>query len=373
MRHTAILVAVLMLTLTAGSSAAGADSTLPTLSLIGEGELAIGGSEGKDTATAELFVANSGKAVPITVEFVSSKDLGIELSGFEPTRVSAEGATPVEVTFSGLAALDEAGGGAIVVKGGAAPAVRQAKLSPGLRPSRDWPTTLVIAAMIAMVALLALIIAFAVFMDKAAYLKKQAPGPKWSFESWATTLTAVGAILGTVVASATYPKEPEQIDKDTLVALTLFFGALVVIAPFVFQALRNPRASAADQEAGLWGYNWALLVSCAVTCGAVLGELGCLGLLSRELIGDGGWADAALVVVALLALLTIYYFLVTAWSLVSTDWKDLAAKAKVKVGKGEKRGVVLGIARPAQAGNEAEAAEVDIVSVPPQVRTWSLP
>ncbi|MET0306348.1 MAG: hypothetical protein ABW196_08990 [Solirubrobacterales bacterium] len=355
------------------SSALAADSPLPTLSLTGESELAITGSESKDTATAELFVTNPGKAVPITVDFVASGASGVEVSKFEPTQASAEGATPVEVTFTGLAALDAATSGAIVVRGGAAPVFRQAKLSPGLQPSRDWPTTLVIVALVAMLALFAAIAAFAVLRDKAEFLTKQAPGPKWSFESWATTLTAVGAIVGTVVAAVTYPKEPKQIDKDTLVALVLLFGALVVIAPFVFQSMRNPRASANDQEAGLWGYNWALLVSCAVTCGAVLGELGCLGLLSRELIGSGGWADAALVVVALLALMTIYYFLVTAWSLVSTDWADLVAKAKAKAEKDEKRGLVIGIAGPARAIDDVETAEVSVVSVQPQARTWSLP
>jgi hypothetical protein len=120
-------------------------------------------------------------------------------------------------------------------------------------------------------------------------LVASAPPPKWSVESWATHLTAVGALVGTVLGSASLPEVPRQIDKNSLVALSLLFGALVVVAPFVFQAVQSPRVSAnAPEEEGGNGYTWVLLVSCWLTLGAVFGQLATLGLATWEIAGGSG-------------------------------------------------------------------------------------
>jgi hypothetical protein len=361
----------------------GRASALPALSLAGEGEVLIEANGGSDTATTELFVIDSGREAAITVEFLASESGDAKLTSFEPKRVSAEGATPVKLTFSGMS---HAAAGALVIKGGRAPLVRETKLSPGLRPERNWPETLVIGALIATALLVGAIMLLAKVKGQRIYLGKKAPGPKWSFESWATTLTAVGAIVGTVVASAAYPSDPVEISKDSLVAMTLLFGALVVIAPFVFQALRNPRSDAADQEAGLWGYSWALLLACAITCWAVLGELGCLSLLCRELIGSGGWRSAALAAIGALAAMALYYFWVTVSSLAKTDWEAVvsagptASNAEIKVSPDAEKRLYIGVAGPPPAGDEeappaavTEPNEVAVLAAAPRARTWSLP
>jgi hypothetical protein len=118
-------------------------------------------------------------------------------------------------------------------------------------------------------------------------LGERAPALTLDFgTSWSTNLTAVGGVLVTVLTLVTYPDVPREIDKDSLTALSLLFGGLVVVAPFVFQGLRrNPP----DQEAlrSLTGTNLGLALACCITFAAVVGELLALGLLGWELIGGG--------------------------------------------------------------------------------------
>lgn len=382
MRHTRLLLPALLLVLTAALMWSDAALAAPALSLAGEGELTVEGSGG-DTASTEMVVVNPGDAVPIEVEFLSSTEDGVELAGTEPEE-AAKGATVVKVTFSGLSHLGGAQSGALVVKGGAAPLVRQTKVIRGIHRSANWPVIFVVGAFVAMLLLLLAILLKSENSGVETFLRKKAPGPKWSFSSWATTLTAVGGILGTVVASATYPSEPIEISKDSLVSLSLLFAAMVVIGPFIFQAIRNSSATAADQEAGLWGYSWALLISCAITCGAVLGELACLGLLTQELITGEAWAVVALLSVAVLGLLALRYFWLTAWSLATTDWEQAVTDEKAKAavpplvrlaGNGELPMEFLGIAGEEKKKSKRKVASPeDEASVPtPQLRSWSLP
>ena len=74
---------------------------------------------------------------------------------------------------------------------------------------------------------------------------------RWDIkESWASTLTAVGAILGTVLSvSGVLPKETQWLPKAELAGLSLLFGALTVIAPFLYNATR--RAKDVDTDLGL--------------------------------------------------------------------------------------------------------------------------
>jgi hypothetical protein len=372
------------LLLSAGARAVEA----PDLSLGNEGELAVEG-DGGDTASTEVVVVNPGYAVPVRVEFLSSTEGGAEIAHYAPKLIRAQGATVVKVTFSGLSALSKAdNNGVLVIKGGATPLARQTKVTRGLHPFWDWPVIFVVGALVATLLLLLTILTGAWAYGET-HLKKKAPGPKWSFSSWATTLTAVGALLSTVVAAATYPSEPAQISKDSLVALALLFGALVVVGPFVFQAIRNPKANPADQEAGLWGYSWALLLSCAITCGAVLGELGCFGLLAWELIPERGWAIIALLAILVIAGLAIFYFLVTAWSLAKTDWEKVVAKERkppptrvVIVGGDGAQWEYMGILGP--GGGEplniepgvapkADGAGPEVPLAAPGPASWSLP
>jgi hypothetical protein len=352
----------------------------PVLSIAGEGELTVTGSGG-DTASTEVVVVNPGEPVPISVTFHSTGEGTVVVTSLEPEE-AAKGATLVKVEFSGLSKLGSSESGALEVKGGAAPLVIPTKVARGLHSSASWPVIFVVGAFVVMLLLLLAILLKAEKPGNETYLKKRAPGPKWSFSSWATTLTAVGGLLGTVAASASYPPEPIEISKDSLVSLSLLFAALVVIGPFIFQALRTRTAIAADQDEGLWGYSWALLLSCAITCGAVLGQLACLALLTQELITGGVWAVLALLAVIGLGFLALGYFWQTAWSLATTDWEAMVAEAEkkaavpllVKIAGNGETPRFLGIAGgDGENLADVEPVGLEVTRAAPQPLSWSLP
>lgn len=64
----------------------------------------------------------------------------------------------------------------------------------------------------------------------------------WKFnESWASTLTAVGAILGLILAAEVIPKQPQTFSTTTYVMLNLLFGAGIVAATLTYNAIRWPK------------------------------------------------------------------------------------------------------------------------------------
>jgi hypothetical protein len=108
---------------------------------------------------------------------------------------------------------------------------------------------------------------------------------EWSFtDSWASMLTAVGALLGTILAtSGILPMNAEPLSSNALTGLNLFFGALVVIAPLIFSAVQMVQPPVKDDEGPRYkGFVWGFLLACLLTIWGVLGELGTLFLLLRE-------------------------------------------------------------------------------------------
>jgi hypothetical protein len=188
-------------------------------------------------------------------------------------------------------------------------------------PSAPWPEILVFGSL-GIAVLLALGVVGGMPDSDRRPLLYPAPGAKWTFSSWGTTLTGAAALLGTVLGQATFPEFPREIDKSTLVSLNLLFGGLVVLGPFIFHAIRRPK-DAADQENGRWGWNLTLLIATSITIWAVIGQLGAFALLCWELIGNDLFRDAALIALVLVGLLAGYYFWVTTSAMVTKDWGPL--------------------------------------------------
>jgi hypothetical protein len=117
--------------------------------------------------------------------------------------------------------------------------------------------------------------------NKRVGLKRHMGPVGWKFsDSWASNLTAVGAILGTIAGTSLLPDRRTYVSKDWLTTLNIFFGALTVVAPFVFAATRvvkrpyppetrNPgtwgsssgSSSHAASPCGLWWASWPRSVS----------------------------------------------------------------------------------------------------------------
>jgi hypothetical protein len=333
-------IAVLAVGLVVGFSALLLPTTafaqsLPKIDVLGQDTLVVNAESKKDTATTYLSVLNEGtRAAKITVTFQASSlenVVGIDHSS-GPTPVPPGEAKRVPVVLTGLTDIGTTPiDGQLVVHGGRVPAARALTVIPAPQPITDWAKALLIGAGIASV-LLAVIVAASALLKKGwkqglQSLGGPAPGPEWGLDRWATSLAAITAIFATVIGTITLPPVPSQISKATLLQLNLFFGAVIIVGPFIFQAVRDPRANLAMRKRGLWGFSPVLLVSYAVTAGAVLGELASLALLMWEVVGGGTAGVLAIGAVVLLAALAGWYFIVIAFQQVTENWKERANQA----------------------------------------------
>ena len=308
-------------------------ATAPELSVLGA-PLTVSGSKGEDTAKAYLSLLNSGSVeVPISVTFQATSSDRVTVQSISPPTVPPGAARRIEVVLGGLEDLGEAATGQLVVSGGAAPVAQSIEVDPPA-PDTVLPLVVVLGSLA-----FALFLALAVAgnMTSRSSLSNPAPGPKWSFSSWATTLTGAGAVFGTVLGQATLPTFPELVSKSELVNLNIFFGVLAVVGPFLFEGLRKTKPAPADAKAGRMGTNLTLLISCSFTLWAVSGQLGAFGLLGWELLGGKGVAVLALAAVLLVAGLAGRYFFLTTSEMVERDWVAEEAAAIPPVPPGGER------------------------------------
>jgi hypothetical protein len=67
---------------------------------------------------------------------------------------------------------------------------------------------------------------------------------KWDpATSWASTLTAIAALLGVALSfSAALPTETQWIAKNQFAGLSVFFAAVNLLAPFIYNATRRVKS-----------------------------------------------------------------------------------------------------------------------------------
>lgn len=186
--------------------------------------------------------------------------------------------------------------------------------------------------------------------------------PSWDFtNSWATTLTAVEVVLGTVLSAValTDPKRPT--------GLNLFFGILVVLAPFLFTALSLRRVSSdgtGDPSAVPEYQGWVgtYLLACLLTLWGVCGALITSVALLSDLTSQGylstavDWVFGVCLIVAVLGL--ALYALRTIPATVQAQQSEHARKAKAQ----------LELRAAAPGGTTGAGTTV----VPPSLSRWAL-
>lgn len=143
-----------------------------------------------------------------------------------------------------------------------------------------------------------------------------ATGPSWSFSSsWLTSITALGAILGTVLGATGFladvlPGTP----TGRFVGLSLLFGGFVITAPIIYSAASkwvfdnsSGTPGAGTDTLIAKGRVWGVITATAVTVAGVIGELGTLLILAKTSQDDATVKDfiSALLVVA--GAVTLYY------------------------------------------------------------------
>lgn len=113
---------------------------------------------------------------------------------------------------------------------------------------------------------------------------------KWDFsKSWASNLTALGGVLSVVFAAKILPGQattastaikPAFASANGYTALSLFFTILIVLAPFIYVALRSIPSGKKGIERRVAAV--ALLAACWLTLWAVIGQLTTGGLIFYE-------------------------------------------------------------------------------------------
>jgi hypothetical protein len=329
-RHRVIRLPAAIVALVAGLTiwpAAGHAAT--KIEALGE-SLTVKPKQGQDAKTVAFPVLNAGNGpVSVTAHWEASNAPTVKATQERPVTITPGHARRLGVTLTGLSKLKKDADGQLLLRGAAEPATKSVSITANPKPKHDWPKRITGLAALAFALLLAWVVWRAWRKDVGGMLLKSAPGPKWSFsDSWASTLTTAGAVFGTVLASVTLPDTPRPVDKDTLIELNVFFAGVVVAAPFLFQTIRKPGGKVTSDDPGLWGFNWSLLLACAVTFGAVIGQLASLALLAWELAEGAGWRYIAVGAAAVAALLAAWYAIGTSFDLVTTDWKKLTDEAK---------------------------------------------
>lgn len=109
-------------------------------------------------------------------------------------------------------------------------------------------------------------------------------------KSWASTLTVVAAIVTVVTGAEVFPEQRPYVAEEQIEGLFLFFGAMIVFAPALYDFTRRRRSTtkvastdtenlAKDEESQLQGYIWAFIIASALIVWAFLGQLLVAGFL----------------------------------------------------------------------------------------------
>jgi len=160
------------------------------------------------------------------------------------------------------------------------------------------------------------------------------PVQTWTFSgSWASNITALGAILGTVLAATGFLTDViPGISTGMFVAMSLLFGFLVLVAPVIFTAMYN--------RAGKPSYV-GLLTAATFTLWAAIGELASAAqLTARAGLSSSLQLVPWIVVILLIVVLGAY----TRTSIVQVLHRKSKAASKAR----------------ATAAAKAKAAEIDI-------------
>ena len=138
------------------------------------------------------------------------------------------------------------------------------------------------------------------------------PEANYDFKtSFASTLTAGGALLSTIIAAGVLPDETISFTKEGFTALSLLFGTAVVVGALVYSASERQVVEEVDGEdkAVRRGSVRAFFLACAITLWATLGQLWVAWMLVDELTSKqgfsafAGYALKALVAGAVIAIL----------------------------------------------------------------------
>ena len=160
----------------------------------------------------------------------------------------------------------------------------------------------------------------------------------WDYSSaWASTLTLVGAFFGAIlVPSGAVPEGTHYLPRDAYSTLSVLFGMLTVLAPFLYRALstvESRRDKSAPEPLQYQGFVWSFLLASILTVWSVIGAMATAGVFLLELNSGGKLLLAAFVLLESLLAVTTILVIIYAWR--SLFWTvsyqaDRDTRAKVR-------------------------------------------
>jgi hypothetical protein len=125
--------------------------------------------------------------------------------------------------------------------------------------------------------------------------------------SFASALTAVGALLGTIITAGVLPEETVHFSKAGFTGLNLTFGIAILVAAIVYSGLQR---SFVEEEGGkkewkLKGFVIPYLLAALITLWAVFGEVWTLGKLVEELGEGQGFSNLAVTMIQVMLIAAV--------------------------------------------------------------------
>jgi hypothetical protein len=277
---------------------------------------------GKSSVTAGLTVQNnSGQSQDVSFSVVGA-DHSVSVVAPSDTAITPYDSRAFTVALHPSEA-DEASTGVLLVK---AENVEPDTLPLNVKPATTYPAWLFLIVFASLgVALVFVVARWLSFKRDAQCTLKSRMGPvDWKFtDSWASTLTVVGALLGTILASNALPAETSLQPKITYAGLNFLFGVVIVLAPLIYTATAAPvqvtRRNVHGKEPQFQGYIWSFLAASCLTVWATVGELATVfGLFNELRLAD----SMPLAIVGLLGALVA----VAVVLLVRYSWTSIATR-----------------------------------------------
>lgn len=121
-------------------------------------------------------------------------------------------------------------------------------------------------------------------------------GVNWSFErSWGANVTLGGALLMTLLGLTMFPDRPHLMTKASYSLLQILFGAIVALAPLVYNLIRREVQvnSGGSPKVEVQGYVITFLIAGGLVLWAAMGQVVTLSVVTEEFIFGGALEKSA--------------------------------------------------------------------------------
>jgi hypothetical protein len=274
-------------------------------------------SADKPSDTATVILRNNGPSpADVTFRVEAAKDAPTVSN--PATTVPAFQIAHVELTLTPAKRHQAAKGVLVASAPGSVPAA--VTLDASATKSPPWWVYAVIFGPLA-IGLVLLTVRWLSRTRKDADLGDRVGPASWDFsKSWASTLTVFGALVGTIVTSGVLP-DTSTTPKSTYAGLNVLFGALILIAPFVYTATQKAakvHLSKTVKEPQYQGFVWGFLLATAITVWAVMGELATTFAMFEAIRTGHSMPGVAVIVLAAVVIIAAALLLLVTWRRVDT-------------------------------------------------------